>query len=234
MKNKREITDTIIFLFCIAVLAYSLFGLKGTEYYFVSLAIILSGVILLLVGFENRKPSVAELTIIAVMCAIAVASRVAFAFLPQTKPLAAIVIITGISLGAETGFITGALSAFVSNFYFAQGSWTPFQMFALGLVGFFAGILFKKIPVNKISLSIYGTLSIVIVYGLIVDINTLYFSLGENTPQAILLVYGKALPFNLIYGISTSVFLVLLHKPVLSRLTRVKIKYNLIEKESHL
>lgn len=234
MKNKREIINSVIFLFCIAILIYSLFGLKGKEYYFVSLAIILSGVILLILGFENRKPSVAELTIIAVMCAIAVVSRVSLAFFPQAKPLAAIVIITGISLGAETGFITGAVSAFVSNFYFSQGSWTPFQMFALGMVGFFAGILFKKIPVNKISLSIYGTLSIVMIYGVIVDINTLYFSMGENTLHAILLVYGNALPFNIIYGISTSVFLVLLHKPVLSRLTRVKIKYNLIEKESRL
>lgn len=40
--------------------------------------------------------------------------------LPQFKPLMAIVIITGVSLGAESGFLTGAVAGFVSNFF----SWT--------------------------------------------------------------------------------------------------------------
>lgn len=178
----------------------------------------------------------AELTIIAVMCAIGVVSRVSFFILPQIKPLAAVVIITGISLGAESGFITGAVSAFVSNFYFGQGSWTPFQMFALGMVGFFAGIVFRKVPVNRFTISVYGLISVVVVYGGIVDINTLFYSMGENTWNSILWVYGTGLPMNLMFGVSTVIFLVLLHKPVLSRLTRVKIKYHLIEqkKESRL
>ncbi len=210
-------------IFCAALLIYSLLVLEGREYYYVSLAIMLAGVILFVLGFENRRPSVAELTIIAVMCSIGVASRVSFFFFPQIKPLAAVVIITGISLGAESGFITGAVSAFVSNFYFGQGSWTPFQMFALGVVGFFAGIVFRKVPVNRFSISVYGLLSVVVIYGGIVDINTLFYSMGENTWNSILWVYGTGLPMNLMFGISTVIFLVLLHKPVLSRLTRVKI-----------
>ncbi len=218
-------------IFCAALLIYSLLVLEGREYYYVSLAIMLAGVILFVLGFENRRPSVAELTIIAVMCSIGVASRVSFFFFPQIKPLAAVVIITGISLGAESGFITGAVSAFVSNFYFGQGSWTPFQMFALGVVGFFAGIVFRKVPVNRFSISVYGLLSVVVIYGGIVDINTLFYSMGENTWNSILWVYGTGLPMNLMFGISTVIFLVLLHKPVLSRLTRVKIKYHLIEQE---
>ena len=124
--------------------------------------------------------------------------------------MAAVVIIVGISLGAETGFITGAMSAFLSNFYFGQGSWTPFQMFALGLVGFFSGIVFRWIPVNKISLCLYGVSSILLLYGGIVDINTLFYYEGENTLPAVLAVYGASFPFNLAFGISTAVFLVLL------------------------
>lgn len=233
MKIRKELADSILFLFCILILGYSLFGLQGREYYFVSLAIILSGVLLFLFRFENRRPAVAELTIIAVMCAIAVVSRISFFFLPQIKPIAAIVIITGISLGAEAGFMTGAVSAFVSNFSFGQGSWTPFQMFALGLVGFFAGIVFQKVPVNRFSLSVYGLLSVIVLYGGIVDINTLFFAMGENTWESMALVYLQGLPFNVLYGVSTVIFLVLLQKPLLSRLTRVKIKYHLMEKETN-
>ncbi len=232
MKIRREWLDCLILFVCIMILAYSLFGLQGREYYFVSLAIILSGVILFLVRFENRTPSVAEITIIAVMCAIAVVSRVSFFFQPQIKPIAAVVIITGISMGAEAGFMTGVVSAFVSNFSFGQGSWTPFQMFALGIVGFFAGILFQKIPVNKITLSVYGMFSVVVLYGGIVDINTLFFSMGENTINSVLAVYSQGFLFNVMFGVSTVIFLVLIQKPLLSRLTRVKIKYNLMEKEN--
>ena len=143
--------------------------------------------------------------------------------------MAAVVIIVGISLGAETGFITGAMSAFLSNFYFGQGSWTPFQMFALGLVGFFSGIAFRRIPVNKFTLCLYGVGSVLVLYGGIVDINTLFYYEGENTRMAVLAVYGASFPFNLAFGISTAVFLVILHKPVLRKLARVKRKYGLID-----
>lgn len=229
MKHKHEWIEAVILLFCTGILFYSLFCLQGKEYYAISLAIILSGVILFLLKFENRKPSAAELTIIAVMCALAVASRVSFFFLPEVKPMAAVVIIVGISLGAETGFITGAMSAFLSNFYFGQGSWTPFQRFALGLVGFFSGIAFRRIPVNKFTLCLYGVGSVLVLYGGIVDINTLFYYEGKNTRMAVLAVYGASFPFNLAFGISTAVFLVILHKPVLRKLARVKRKYGLID-----
>lgn len=61
--------------------------------------------------------------------------------LPNFKPCSAIIIITAVAFGPEAGFLTGALTAFVSNFIFGQGPWTPWQMFTWGLVGFLAGIL---------------------------------------------------------------------------------------------
>lgn len=230
MSGRRELFYSVIFLFCIGILYYSLFYLNGKEYYPVSLAIMIAGVILFLLRFEDRRPSVSELTIVAVLCAVAVTARVSFAFLPQVTPMAAVVIIAGISLGAETGFVVGALSAFVSNFYFAQGSWTPFQMFALGMVGFFAGVLFRLLPVSRMFLTVYSLLSVLVLYGGIVDLNTLFFYVGENTKQAVLAVYGAALPFNLIFAVSTAGFVLILHKPVLKKLRRIQVKYNLIDK----
>lgn len=232
MKGRREPVYAVIFLCCIFVLYYSLFSLRGREYYLVSQAIILLGIILFMLNFEKRKPTVAELIIVAVMCALAVVSRISFFFLPTVKPIAAVVILTGISLGAETGFITGALSAFVSNFYFGQGSWTPFQMFALGLVGFFAGMLFQKFPVRKWLLGLYAVLSVLVLYGGIVDINTLFFYGGDNTWQAVRAVYGAGFFMNLSFGISTAVFLMLFHKPVLNKLMRVKRKLAIREYEN--
>ena len=93
--------------------------------------------------FDKKKPQARELVPIAVMAAIAVVGRTVFEIvpLPNFKPCSAIIIITAMSFGPEAGFLTGALTALVSNFIFGQGPWTPWQMFTWGLVGFLAGLL---------------------------------------------------------------------------------------------
>ena len=93
--------------------------------------------------FEKKRPQAREMVPIAVMAALAVTGRAVFSAvpLPNFKPCSAVVIITALSFGPEAGFLTGALTAFISNFIFGQGPWTPWQMFAWGLIGFLAGIL---------------------------------------------------------------------------------------------
>ena len=97
------------------------------------------------ISFEKGKNDARRIVIIAVMTALSVAGRFVFAPIPFFKPVTAIVIITAIYLGSEAGFITGAFSAVVSNFYFGQGPWTPFQMLAWGLIGFLAACLLKNL-----------------------------------------------------------------------------------------
>ncbi len=87
--------------------------------------------------FEGRRPQARELVLLAVMTAFAVAGRVAFYWAPQFKPVCAIVILTAVAFNAEAGFITGAAAGLISNMFFGQGPWTPWQMFGFGLVGFF-------------------------------------------------------------------------------------------------
>lgn len=93
--------------------------------------------------FERRKPRAREMVPLAVMAALGVVGRTVFQLipLPNFKPVSAIVIITAIAFGPEAGFMTGAHTAFVSNFIFGQGPWTPWQMFCWGMIGFVAGRL---------------------------------------------------------------------------------------------
>lgn len=107
------------------------------------LLFLLASAIPFLLVFDKKKPQARELVPIAVMAAIAVVGRTVFEIipLPNFKPCSAIIIITAVAFGPEAGFLTGALTAFVSNFIFGQGPWTPWQMFTWGLVGFLAGIL---------------------------------------------------------------------------------------------
>ncbi|CAM5238816.1 ECF transporter S component OS=Lysinibacillus sphaericus OX=1421 GN=LS41612_12305 PE=4 SV=1 [Lysinibacillus sphaericus] len=111
----------------------------------------------LFLSFERRKPQPREILVIAVMSAISVAGRALFVVTPGFKPVAAITAITGFSLGAEAGFLTGAISALVSNMFFGQGPWTPFQMFMWGMIGFIAGLLGKtRLMHKKIPLILFG------------------------------------------------------------------------------
>lgn len=88
--------------------------------------------------------------ILSVMVALSVLGRFAFSVLPHFKPVTAIVVIAGMYLGAESGFLCGALSAVLSNIMFGQGPWTPFQMFSWGLIGLLAA--FFSVSLKKASL----------------------------------------------------------------------------------
>ena len=118
--------------------------LKGRAYYLISTLVVMEIMLPFFFRFESRRPQARELVILAVMAALAAVSRVAFAFSPYLKTITGIIMITGIAFGAEAGFLTGAVAAFASNFFFGQGPWTPWQMFAYGFGGFFAGLIFHK------------------------------------------------------------------------------------------
>lgn len=227
--RKRNGISILAFLLIMVLLWYEMFVLQGEYYYYVAVAIMVIGILAFLLQFEQSKPSVELLTMIAALCGIAIGSRILFFFLPQIKPMAAVVIIAGIAFGRECGFITGAISAFVSNFYFGQGSWTLFQMFALGVIGYLAGVFFQK-KRNSILVAVYGFLSIVCIYGGIVDLNTIFYMMGDLSWKAVGTVYLTGLPFNVMYGVSTFVFLILLQPVILKRIDRICKKYRLIDK----
>ena len=121
-----------------------IYGLMMRGYYFTSMCIIVISIFIFLWSFEKRKPKTREIVTLAVMTALAVVGRLAFFMTPQVKPCAAIIIITGVMLGRQSGFLCGALTAFVSGFFFGQGPWTPWQMIAFGIIGFLSGVLFSK------------------------------------------------------------------------------------------
>ena len=143
--SKRTIAAAAMILLAIPLTIYvGIYYFGDRKYYFVCLLIILEAMLPFALIFERRKPQARELVIIAVLCAIGVAGRVAFFMLPQFKPVTAIVIISGVAFGGEAGFLVGAVTGFVSNMFFGQGPLTPWQMFAFGIIGFLAGVLFRK------------------------------------------------------------------------------------------
>ncbi|MBQ9179348.1 MAG: ECF transporter S component [Firmicutes bacterium] len=179
------------------------------------------------ISFEKGEPYAREIVLVSVMIALAVAGRAAFFWAPQFKPIIAIVIISGIALGARNGFVIGSMSAFVSNFFFGQGPWTPFQMVAWGLIGFFAGVLFSEKGRSLLPILIYGALSCFVLHGAITDIWTVLSITDKPNLGTITTVYLAGLIPDLILAVATVLFLSLMTRPMLKKISRVKTKYNL-------
>ncbi|OKP98838.1 ECF transporter S component [Paenibacillus sp. P46E] len=116
-------------------------ALKDRHYMLLSLVLLAVTLLPLFLRLERRPLESRELVLLAVLSAVAAVSRIPFAALPSVKPVSAIVILSAYVFGAEAGFIIGAVAALVSNIYFGQGPWTPWQMFAWGMVGLTAGWL---------------------------------------------------------------------------------------------
>ena len=199
------------------------------QFYFIAMLIILQTMLPFALVFEGRKPQAREIVIIAVLCALAVAGRAAFFMLPQFKPVIAIIIIAGVAFGGEAGFFVGAMTGFVSNMFFGQGPWTPWQMFAFGIIGFLAGVLFRKglLPRAKIPLCIFGGLATLLIFGGIMNPASVLIFQPNPTPEMFLLAYLYGIPLDLIHAAATIIFLAIIARPMLEKLDRIKEKYGL-------
>ena len=204
---------------------------NGRKYLLCSLVVVIAAMLPFFMIFEGRKPKAREIMVISVLAALGVAGRAAFFMVPSFKPVAAIVILSGVSFGGEAGFLVGSLTMLISNMFMGQGPWTPWQMFAYGMIGFLAGILYQKgvLKARKVDLCIYGFLSVFLIYGGIMNPASILMSYGYITKSSLIAYYISGAPVDLVHAFSTVIFLWFLSRPLLEKLERVKTKYGLIQ-----
>ena len=230
MKRSLGVIGVVCSLLTLAAaVVWQIFFSEQINYYITSVAVLVISMLPFFAGFELKRISTGEITLVATFIALAVVSRTVFYLIPQFKPIGAVVIISAVCLGAQRGYIVGSFSAFISNFIFGQGFWTPFQMVALGLVGFISGLIFKKIKAKRISLSIVGFALCFALYGLIVDMSTIISVYGNDFDlSGALSIYLTGLPFSAVFGVATAVFLFLFGEAFIKKTQRVIKKYGLI------
>lgn len=192
----------------------------------ISLAVAALSCVPVAILYEKKETDARELVLIAAMTALSVVGRVLFAPLPGFKPVTAFVVITAMYFGGEAGFMTGALTALISNFTFGQGPWTPFQMAAWGLAGLLAGALSGPLRKSRALLAAYGALSGVL-FSLLMDVWTVLFADGYLNLSRYAAAVLSSLPFTAIYAASNIAFLLLLARPIGKILDRVKTKYGI-------
>ena len=230
--SRRTVAAAVMILLLIPLTIFvGVYYLADKKYYFIALLILLETMLPFAMVFEGRKPQARELVLIAVLCALGVAGRAAFFMLPEFKPVVALVIISGVALGGETGFLVGAMTMLTSNILFGQGPWTPWQMFAMGIIGFLAGVLFRKgwLRRSRVSLCVFGAIASVVIYGGIMNPASALMWAHELNAKLLLTYYISGFPWDLVRAAATVFFLWFAAEPMLDKLDRVKVKYGLVE-----
>ena len=231
LSHRTRLAAALILLCIPATLYLGFFYLGNTAYYPIAFAVLLECMVPFFLVFEGRKPQARELVLVASLCALGVAGRAAFFMLPQFKPVLALTIISGVALGGETGFLVGAMTMLASNVLFSQGPWTPFQMFAMGIIGFLAGVLFRRgwLRRSRAALCVFGAISAVLIYGGIMNpVSALLYS-QDLSWQVLVSYYLTGFPMDCVHAAATVFFLWVLAEPMLEKLDRIKIKYGLVE-----
>src|SRR5690625_1662502 len=117
----------LILLIPVTILIGELF-FEQRSYVFISFMIVVLSLITFFLSYEKRELNTRYMVVIAVMIALSVVGRFLFLAVPGFKPVTAIVILTAVYFGAESGFLVGDLLALISYMYFGYEIWYLFHM----------------------------------------------------------------------------------------------------------
>ena len=176
--------------------------------------------------YERSRPPANVLAVVAALAALAVIGRIAFAAFPNVKPTTDIVLIAGYGLGGPPGFAVGAVTALASNFFLSQGPWTPWQMIGWGGVGVFGAVLAKLMRGREPSrLMLAGVCALAgAAFGILMDFYQWTLAAEQSIPSY-LAIAGTSLPYNLAHVIGNFVFALLIGKPLLNALRRIRSRF---------
>ncbi len=182
----------------------------------------------LLAGFawyERSRPPSQVVALVAALAALAIAGRIAFAAFPNVKPTTDIVIFAGYALGGAPGFAVGALAALVSNIWFGQGPWTPWQMAGWGLCGLL-GAAFAVGFRNAGRLSLAAVCGLAgIAYGALLNFSLMATYGGELSWRHFATLQANAIPFDAAHAIGNVVFALIAGPAMIRMLVRFRERF---------
>jgi len=182
----------------------------------------------LLAGFawyERSRPPSQVVALVAALAALAIAGRIAFAAFPNVKPTTDIVIFAGYALGGAPGFAVGALAALVSNIWFGQGPWTPWQMAGWGLCGLL-GAAFALGFRNAGRLSLAAVCGFAgIAYGALLNFSLMATYGGELSWRRFAALEVNAIPFDVAHTLANVAFALIAGPAMVRMLIRFRERF---------
>jgi energy-coupling factor transport system substrate-specific component len=183
----------------------------------------------LLAGFawyERSRPPAQVVALVAALAALAIAGRIAFAAFPNVKPTTDIVVFAGYALGGAPGFAVGALTALVSNFWFGQGPWTPWQMAGWGMCGLLGATLATLGGRNVGRLTLAAVCGFAgIAYGALLNFSLMATYGGDLSLEHFLVLESRAIPFDAAHAIGNVVFALIAGPAMIRMLSRFRERF---------
>lgn len=211
----------LVFFFFLLLLGGVLLLFRQGQLMPASLLLISMLLIGIAIDFEARKVSAQELVVLALLGSLAAASRIPFAMIPSLQPVSFIVMASSAGFGRRSGFIVGALAAFLSNFFLGQGPWTPWQMIAWALCGL---LLPRKI--GKGGLIVYGLL-VGLLFGWFMNA-WMALSTGSGASFGTWIALNIAsFPMDLTHGLGNIFLILLFWEPLQRILRRARLRYSI-------
>ncbi len=175
--------------------------------------------------YERSRPTSQVVALVAALAALAVAGRIAFAALPNVKPTTDIVIFAGYALGPAPGFAVGGLAALVSNFWFGQGPWTPWQMVGWGMCGILgAGLAVVRPRAGRITLAVVCA-SAGVAYGALLNFSLMATYGGDLSWQRFLALESRAVPFDAAHAIGNAALALVAGPAMIRMLVRFRERF---------
>lgn len=228
--KKANIATLFVFFLILPITLYVGTLISGKGYYVTGTIIIIELMIPFFMAFEGKKPQARELVVIAVMCTLAIVGRVAIP-IPNFKAAFAIIMISGIAFGPQTGYVVGAITALVSDFFYGQGAYMPWQMMAYGAGGMLAGFIFqsKRLKRTPWTMAIVGFLLVLLWIGPLLDCAHLFLMMPEINKSTVFASLASGFPVNISQATSTVLIMLVFGRPLLDKLERIKLKYGMME-----
>ena len=174
--------------------------------------------------FEAAAVSSKEIALVAMLGTISAVLRIPFAAIPGVQPCTYLIICSGYVFGPVAGFMVGALTPLVSNFFLGQGPWTPYQMLAWGLLGVLAAC-FRRFNLGRIWLVVFGIVGSYL-YGWIV--NTWYWAsfIYPLTFRTFMVYQFNSIWFDTFHAVGNAFFLGLFGMRTIDILERFRQRFN--------
>ncbi len=202
-------------------------------------------------SFESVAQSSKAIALISMLATMSAVLRIPFGAIPSFQPCTFLIICAGYVFGPVAGFMVGAMTPLISNFFLGQGPWTLYQMLAWGLVGCGAAYLgqfqrrstpeyviaseawqspdaqgnFREaIPLSRKWLVGFGIVS-AFIFGLIMNIYFWLYFAGPLTLNTLLLAELSSFWFDVSHAIGNALFLGLFGARTIAILERYKRRF---------
>lgn len=190
----------------------------------VATTLVILAIIAFFFEFEAAAVSSKEIALVAMLGAVSAVLRVPFAAIPGVQPCTYLIICTGYVFGPVAGFMVGAITALVSNFFLGQGPWTPYQMLAWGLVGVTATYL-RRFNMNTKWLVVFG-IAWGYVFGWIMNIFFWASFVYPLTLRTFIVAQLNSVWFDSFHAVGNAIFLRVFGTRTISILERFKKRFN--------